>query len=181
MSFHSRLDFKLNNHFKFGLSSYLTYAISSGENLNPYALALRQNPLGSPYLSDGVTLNFKPINDALLTNPLFEIIKGAQIDEGKTLRIFNSLYSELKVMDGLTYRVNFGPDYRINKTKRFIGSMTNAKLGFINEARIGDSDKFNWKLENMLNYTKDFGKHHLDVTALYSIQKYNFELGCTKK
>jgi TonB-linked SusC/RagA family outer membrane protein len=175
MSFHSRLDIKLNKLLKFGLSTYGTYGINNGENLNPYALALQQNPLGSPYLADGVTLNFKPTNDGLLTNPLFEIQKGAQIDERKTYRIFNSLYAELQILDGLTYRVNFGPDYSIDKTKRFIGSMTNAKRGFSNEAGLGNFDSFNWTLENMLNYTKTFGKHHLDLTALFSIQKYLFE------
>jgi TonB-linked SusC/RagA family outer membrane protein len=175
MSFHSRIDFKLNEHLKFGLSSYGTYRITNGENLNPYSLALRQNPLGSPYLADGKTLNFKPTNDALLTNPLFEILKGAQIDERKTYRIFNSLYAELQVIDGLTYRVNFGPDYNIYKTKRFIGSMTSAKRGLGNEVIVSDFNRFNWTLENMLNYTKAFGKHHLDFTALFSIQKYNLE------
>ena len=175
MSLHSSIDLKINSRLKFGLSSYLTHAIRNGENLNPYSFALRQNPLGSPYLADGVTLNFKPTNDALLTNPLFEIIKGAQIDERKTYRIFNSLYTELKVIDGLTYRVNFGPDYSTTNSKRFIGSMTNAKLGNGNQASIGNFDGFNWTLENMLNYNKAFGKHNLDFSALFSIQNYRLK------
>ena len=175
MSFHSRIDFKLNKFLKAGLSSYGAYGIRNGENLNPYAFALQQNPLGSPYLADGVTLNFSPTNDWLLTNPLFEIIKGAQIDERKTYRFFNSLYAEAKIIDGLTYRVNFGSDYDTYKTKRFIGSMTNAMRGNNIQAQVSNSDNFSWTLENMLNYTKAFGKHNLGFTALHAIQKYNSE------
>jgi TonB-linked SusC/RagA family outer membrane protein len=175
MSLHSSIDLKINNHLKFGLSSYWAYAIRNGERLNPYSFALQQNPLGSPYFADGVTLNFQPTNDALLTNPLFEIVKGVQIDERKTNRIFNSLYAEFKIIDGLTYRVNFGPDFRTNNVKRFVGSMTNAKRGIGNQASIDDSNKFNWTLENMINYTKAFGKHNVDFTTLFSIQNYRFE------
>ena len=175
MSFHSRLDFKINNFLKAGLSSYGAYGIRNGENLNPYAFALQQNPLGSPYLADGVTLNFTPTNDALLTNPLFEIIKGAQVDERKTYRFFNSLYAEAKIIDGLTYRVNFGPDINAEKVGRFIGSMTNAKKGSMNQASINNSFEFNWTLENILNYTKVYRKHTVNLTVLHSIQKNHFE------
>jgi TonB-linked SusC/RagA family outer membrane protein len=176
LSFHSRLDLKLTHFLKFGFSSYGVYAIRNGENSNPYSFAFRQNPLGSPYLADGVTLNFRPTNDALLTNPLFEIIKGAQIDERKTTRFFNSLYAELNIVKGLTYRANFGPDYRTHKMKRFTGSMTNTNMGTRNnQVRVSDSEDFNWTLENILNYTKDFGKHHLDFIVLHSLQNAQTE------
>ncbi|MEZ4902605.1 MAG: hypothetical protein R2822_13075 [Spirosomataceae bacterium] len=39
---------------------------------------------------------FSPTNDALLTNPLAEIVPGAQVDETKRYRIFNSFLQRLK-------------------------------------------------------------------------------------
>jgi TonB-linked SusC/RagA family outer membrane protein len=174
LSLRGNIDHEVNSHVKVGLSSYMMYAIRNGESLNPYNFSLQQNPLGSPYNADG-SLLFTPTNDALLTNPLFEIIPGAQIDERKTYRIFNSLYTEVKILDGLTYRVNFGPDFSINRRGRFVGSITNAKKGGNNEAAVGNAQGFDWTLENIVNYTKAFGKHNLNLTALHSIQKDRFE------
>lgn len=181
MSLRGNIDHSINDHLKVGLSTYLMHAIRNGENLNPYNFSLQQNPLGTPYkdpngdLNDPANFLFQQTNDALLTNPLFEIIDGAQIDQRKTYRIFNSLYAEYKIIDGLTYRVNFGPDFSINRAGRFIGSMTNAKKGGNNEASVTNGFAFDWTLENIVNYTKAFGKHNLNLTALHSVQKDRFE------
>ncbi|MGA0555643.1 SusC/RagA family TonB-linked outer membrane protein [Larkinella sp. VNQ87] len=174
-SLRANIDHQINSVLKVGLSSYVMHSVRNGENLNPYQFTIQQNPLASPYNDDG-TLKFSPTNDALLTNPLFEIIPGAQIDQTKKYRIFNSIYAEAKIIDGLKYRVNFGPDFTIGRWGRFIGSQTNArKLGDAqasNENRFG----FNWTLENILTYTKTFKeKHNLNVTLLHSIQRDNYE------
>ncbi|RRB02908.1 TonB-dependent receptor [Larkinella rosea] len=174
-SLRANIDHQINSVLKIGLSSYLMYSLRNGENLNPYQFTIQQNPLASPYNDDG-TLKFSPTNDALLTNPLFETIKGAQVDQTKKYRIFNSIYAEAKIIDGLKYRVNFGPDFTIGRWGRFIGAQTNArKFGdaqAMNENRFG----FNWTLENFLTYSKTFKeKHNLNVTLLHSIQRDNYE------
>ena len=110
-----------------------------------------------------------------MTNPLYEIIPGAQIDEQRRYRIFNSLYSEFKIMDGLTYRVNFGPDFTIQRGGRFVGAATNQNKGGLNYAQANNNYSFNWVLENVVNYNKAYGKHNLGVTALQSIQRDRFE------
>lgn len=175
MALRGNIDHKINSFLKVGLSSYNMFSLQHGANLNPYQFSLQQNPLGSPYLADGATLNFTPTNDALLTNPLFEIIKGAQVDERRRYRIFNSLYAEAKIMDGLTYRINLGPDFTIQRGGRFIGSLTNAIKGGNNQASVDNRFSFDWTLENIVNYSKTFGKNNLNVTALHSIQRDRFE------
>jgi TonB-linked SusC/RagA family outer membrane protein len=176
LSLRVNLDHRINQWFKVGISSYGMYSLRNGENLNPYSFTIQQNPLGAPYDENG-KLIFAPTNDALLTNPLAEIVPGAQIDQTKRYRIFNSIYAEVNLpIDGLKYRVNFGPDFTIARWGRFIGSQTNArKLGdpqASNENRFG----FNWTLENVLSYTKKLGGvHNLGVTFVQSIQKDNYE------
>ncbi len=169
------IDHNINKSLKVGISSYMMYSLRNGENLNPYSFTIQQNPLGKPYDDNG-NLIFAPTNDALLTNPLAEIVPGAQIDEAKKYRIFNSIYAEAQIIDGLKYRVNFGPDFTLQRNGRFIGALTNArKLGdpqASTESRFG----FNYTLENILSYNKSFKKeHNLGVTLLHSIQKDNFE------
>lgn len=174
ISLRGNIDHEINSRLKVGLSSYTMYSIRNGANLNPYNFSLQQNPLGSPYNADG-SLLFSPTNDALLTNPLYEIIPGAQVDEQRRYRIFNSLFAELKLMDGLSYRVNFGPDFSIQRAGRFIGALTNARKGGDPQASSDDRYSFDWTLENILMYNKAFGKHNIGVTALHSIQRDRFE------
>lgn len=174
-SVRANVDHQINKTFRVGLSTYLMNSIQNGATLNPYSSTLQQNPLGRPYDDNG-NLIFSPTNDALLTNPLAEIIPGAQVDERKKYRIFNSIYAEANIIEGLKYRVNFGPDYSIRRDGRFIGAQTNArKFGDPQAASTGQFG-FNYTLENILTYAKTFGGvHNVNITALQSIQRDNFE------
>lgn len=173
-SLRANIDHQVNKRLKVGISSYMMYSIRNGENLNPYGNTLNANPLGAPYDDNG-NLIFEPTNDALLSNPLSEVEPGVNIDNTKKYRIFNSIYAEVKILEGLTYRLNLGPDFTMSRWGRFIGSETNARrrgdAQAFNENRFG----FNMTMENIVNYNKAFGKHSLNVTAVQSIQKDNFE------
>lgn len=173
-SLRANIDHNINKAIKIGLSSYLMYSVKNGESLNPYASTLQQNPLGKAYDDKG-NMIFEPTNDALLSNPLAEIVPGAQIDNIKKYRMFNSLYANVKITEGLSYRVNFGPDFTNQKNGRFIGSLTNARRRGDALAGTGAAFGFNYTLENILNYSKSVGKHNFSATALHSIQRDNFE------
>ena len=174
-SLRANIDHQINKTFRVGLSSYFMYSVQNGATLNPYSSTLQQNPLGRPFDDNGNQIFF-PTNDALLTNPLAEVAPGAQIDERKKYRITNSLYAEANIIDGLKYRVNFGPDFSLRRDGRFIGSQTNARKGGDPQAASNSQFGFNYTLENILTYTKTFGQvHNLGITALQSIQRDNFE------
>lgn len=147
-SLRANVDHQINKTFRVGLSAYFMNSIQNGATLNPYSSTLQQNPLGRPYDDNG-NLIFFPTNDALLTNPLAEIIPGAQIDERKKYRITNSLYVEANIIDGLKYRVNFGPDFSIRRDGRFIGSQTNARKYGDPQAATNSQFGFNYTLENI--------------------------------
>ncbi|QMW00457.1 SusC/RagA family TonB-linked outer membrane protein [Spirosoma foliorum] len=173
-SLRANVDHQINKVLKVGLSSYMMYYLRNGENLNPYNFTLQQNPLGRPYDDNG-NLIFSPTNDALLTNPLAEVVPGAQIEERKKYRIFNSVYAEVNIIDGLKYRVNFGPDFTINRYGRFIGAQTNARKGGDPQATNAAAFNFDYTLENFITYNKKFGDHNFGITALQSIQRDNSE------
>jgi TonB-linked SusC/RagA family outer membrane protein len=174
MSLRANIDHKINDKLKVGVSSYMMYSLRNGANLNPYSFTLQQNPLAKAR-NDAGEIIFAQTSDALLTNPLSEIVPGAQIDEAKRYRILNSIYADYQIMDGLSYKVNFGPDMSIQRAGRFVGSATNALKGGAPTASTQSLFGFNWVLENIVNYNKVFGKHNLGLTALHSIQKDNFE------
>ncbi len=174
-SLRANVDHQINRFLKVGLSTYMMNSVRNGASLNPYNFTLQQNPLGRPYDDNG-NLIFSPTNDALLTNPLAEVVPGAQVDNIKKYRILNSIYAEASIIDGLKYRVNFGPDFAISRGGRFVGALTNAQKGGNATASTNSQFGFNYTLENLLTYNKTFGNHNLGITALQSIQRDNFEV-----
>ncbi|GAA4457357.1 TonB-dependent receptor [Nibrella saemangeumensis] len=176
-TFRINLDHQISKNIKVGTSTLGVYSLRNGENFNPLGGSYAENPLGRPYDDNG-NLIFLPTSDGLRTNPIAEVIPGAQIDLTKRMRIFNSLYGEWNIIDGLKYRVNFGPDLTNTRIGRFVGSQTNARRGADPTGFTRYDFGFNWTLENILNYTKTFNQiHNLNFTALQSIQKDQFERG----
>lgn len=176
-TFRINLDHQISPKIKIGTSSLLVYSIRNGENFNPLGGAMAENPLGKPYDDEG-NLIFLPTLDGLRTNPFAEVVPGAQIDQTKRYRLFTSLYGEWKIMEGLNYRVNFGPDFSQRRIGRFTGSQTNARRGGDPTGFQFNEYGFNYTLENILTYNKKLGAdHNLNVTALQSIQKDNYETG----
>jgi TonB-linked SusC/RagA family outer membrane protein len=173
-SVRTSVDHQVNKSLKVGASSYLMYAVTNGANINPYGFLLQQNPLARAY-DDSGNLIFEPTDDALLTNPLNEIVDGAVIDETKRYRMFNSIYAELQIAKGLKYRVNFGPDFTISRNGRFYGALTNQIKRGAPTATTDNRQGFNYTIENVLTYNKQFKNHNLGVTLLQSMQRDNFE------
>jgi len=169
------IDHNINKRIKVGISSYTMYSLRNGANRNPYGATLAQNPLARAY-DDAGALIFSQTTDALLTNPMAELVKGAQIDETKKYRIINSIYGEVNILEGLKYRFNFGPDFSIARAGRFIGAQTNDIKGGNPTAATNNQYGFNYTLENILTYGKTFNNvHNLNLTAVQSIQHDNFE------
>lgn len=176
-NFRLAIDHQITKNISVGLTSLGAYSIQNGDNFNPYGGALQENPLGKPYDDNG-NLIFLPTSDGLRTNPIAEVIPGAQIDRTKRIRMFNSLYASWKIIDGLTYRVNFGPDFTNRRVGRFIGSQTNARRGGEPTGFTGYEYQFNYTIENILNYQKTIAdKHNFNITALHSFQRDDFENG----
>ncbi len=173
-SLRASIDHQVNKNLKIGASTYFMNAITNGANLNPYGYLLSQNPLARAY-DDSGNLIFQQTDDALLTNPLNEIVPGAKVDETIKYRIFNSIYAEYQIADGLKYRVNFGPDFTISRNGRFNGALTNDIKGGNPTASTDNRFGFNYTLENILTYNKQFKNHTLGVTLLQSMQRDNFE------
>ncbi|AWW32667.1 SusC/RagA family TonB-linked outer membrane protein [Echinicola strongylocentroti] len=174
-NFRANVDHKINDKIRFGTSTLVSYSERNGEDFNPIGGAMQENPLGKPYDEDG-NLIFLPTSDGLRTNPLAEIVPGANVDLTKRYRIFNSIYGEWKITEGLTYRVNFGPDITIDRNGRFTGSQTNARRGGDPTGSIDEDFRFNYTLENIITYDRTFAEDHaFKFTGLQSIQKDNLE------
>lgn len=196
-TFRVNLDHQINSHIRVGTSTFGVYSVNNGADspinnpsfdgfvnpnyvargFHPFGGALAENPLGQPYDDQG-NLIFLPTPDGLRSNPAAEVVPGANVAETKTVRLFNSIYAEWKIVDGLTYRLNFGPDITSQRFGRFTGALTNARRLGAPTGRTEYGQRFNYTLENIVNYNKKFGKtqaHSVGITGLYSLQRDRYE------
>ena len=163
------LDHKITDRIRIGTSTLLTREVQNFGTNNVIGEAISNNPLGNPYNPDG-SIKFLPIVDGIRTNPLNELVDGAVVDERVFNRIFSSIYATVDIVDGLNYRLNFGPDIRTRRRGLFQASLTNARRGADPRARTENRETFAYTLENILNYNKTFGDHTVGATFLQSIQ-----------
>ncbi len=170
------LDHSVSKNVRAGISFLATNSTQNWGSSATLGEALGNVPLGQPYQEDGVTPLFLPTNDGIRTNPLNELVEGAYIDERKVTRIFAPIYLEINLLEGLTYKANFGPDIRNYRRGEFRGSLTNDNRGGPGDAEIQNTQDIGYTVENIVNYNKSFGtRHALNVTLLQSIQKSRFE------
>lgn len=164
------LDHNISKVFKVGTSFLASFAIQNWGSGSAIGEAVSNNPLGVPYNEDG-SLRFLPTNDGIRTNPLNELVPGAYMDERKSTRIFAPVYLEANIVDGLTFRINAGPDIRYNRIGNFRASQTNANRGGPASASLENEADFGYTVENIINYNKTFGEEHsFQATLLQSVQ-----------
>jgi TonB-linked SusC/RagA family outer membrane protein len=91
-------------------------------------------------------------------------------------RVLANAYATVKIMDGLTFRTNFGID-NLNVTNKSFQSAVHGD-GVANQGTITNTLQSyrRWNFQNTLNYDKAFGKHNLNV-LVGSEQQYSFQEG----
>lgn len=135
-------------------------SLESGLKLSPYA---------SPYNEDG-TVNYYPMSrNTLFSNPLSNL--KADYDR-KFRNVFISSFADVKLpLDGLSFRTNFGYNYRTSFTGSYYGRNTLSGSTTGGSASIYNRHYWDYTWENVLKYTKAFGDHKIDATALFSMQQ----------
>ncbi|RZK35771.1 MAG: SusC/RagA family TonB-linked outer membrane protein, partial [Hymenobacter sp.] len=171
-SLRATLDQKIGNRVKIGLNTLNSYTNYDDPTLNIINSILTASPLASPVDANGIPILY-PNTDTALGNPLNYYTTDAHKDNRRRLRTFNSLYGQVEILKGLTYRLNIGLDGRSENNGTFYASNTIARGGGVNAAYRSQSLAFNLLAENVLTYNRSFGKHDVNFTGLYSAQKYS--------
>jgi TonB-dependent starch-binding outer membrane protein SusC len=130
-----------------------------------------------PYDSTGTRVEYPGGDIAIKT--VVDEAKYSQ-DQRVTLRAFGSFYGEFnfggfaKVLDGLKFRTNFGPDISTYRDGVYIDAPSVVRTGS-SFASLAKEQATSYTLDNMLTYNKAFNKHQIGVTALQTQTKYDFE------
>ncbi len=144
----------------------------SGKEAN-FDDAFLMNPLGVPYTESGdlrLLVWEDPIYGRNPLSPLNEI----NVDIKNTLFTNNFIQVKLPI-EGLSYRLNTGYTYETFKFQNYMGR--NTFEGLRDNGRLNIDNRFDtdWLIENILTYQRDFGKHTLFLTGLYSAQSTTSE------
>ena len=180
ISVRGNFDQKVGEFFRFGLSTNNSYRMTEGVN-NMYNI-LSSTPISSPYDENGnlKRYNALPADDqAVVTKETVERDKDVWLSENKGFGSYNTLFAEVKCpwIEGLSYRINVGLNYRTSKSGSFTGTGVNNKdENAINGASIGENQTRNWAVENLLSYDRIFAeKHNVNVVAMYSAEQTRYE------
>jgi TonB-linked SusC/RagA family outer membrane protein len=135
-----------------------------------YSEALQNSPLGPAFDSTGKMI-FRPTPDGQRVNPLADVANF--LDRRQRTRAFGTLFTSLRLFEGVDWRVNFGPDIAYNTRGQFRGSETQANFGSGAADALQEEDRgFTYTLDNIVNVRRQLGRlHRIDGTLLYSIQQ----------
>ena len=161
------LDIQPVKWLKAGIQAFGSFENRDGqETYLPFLIEC--SPLTQPYDENG-NMNHYPAHDAR-ENPYH----GSLVDDyDRTNSFFANVYGEVQLpLKGLTYRINFGNNYRISE-HHYASEFAENSNG---QAYKHHGTYYDFTLDNILNYTNDFGKHSVGATLVYgaSRRKYSY-------
>lgn len=171
-----------NINGSYGLQQYGSTASSQGSLLkglpsNLYYAATSEFPYAQPYDEDGNRIT-NPGGDDMVRNIADEWKHST--NERRMFRVIASLYAQVDLgeiwepLNGLRYRLNFGPDFRYRRTGTFRDKESTSSQGQ-NHASNANNSNVSWTMDNLIYYNRDFGQHSLGLTLLESATKYRKE------
>jgi len=134
--------------------------------------AIKQSPYGK-YKDEKGYYVAEPMEYNVFVNPM----RNVNADNDNTSRNFflNAYANVLLPVKGLSFRTNYGYNYRTNFTGTYWGRDTfdgREEPGLIGgKASISNSNYTDYTWENILRYDLEMGSHRLDATGLFSIQE----------
>ncbi len=161
------LDIQPVKWLKAGVQAFGSFENRDGqETYLPFLIEC--SPLTKPYDENGDMIHY-PAHDAR-ENPFH----GSLVDDyDRTNSFFANIYGEVQLpLKGLTYRINFGNNYRIGE-HHYASEFAENNNG---QAYKHHSTYYDYTLDNILNYTNTFGKHNVGATFVYgaSRRKYSY-------
>jgi TonB-linked SusC/RagA family outer membrane protein len=162
-------EYKINNWIKVGINAQYTVRDESSVTAG-LGQASSQSPYAKVYNDNG-TVNWYPYGYEPSINPLVNTYGQDRLR--KIHSLFSTLYSEITLPYGFSYRFSFQPrvenlkDYNYWSPETVTGAVTYAN-GRI-ERR--DDSLYEWMIDNLIKWNKTINIHSFDFTFLYNAEK----------
>lgn len=171
---------QIGKYVSVNLTTNTDYNTSNGSQIDIYNV-LSMSPLASPYNSNGTlrrTIHMNVDNNWTETRSIIDSLKNQWTNPHKTLGTYNNLSGIVSIprVKGLKYHVNLGLNYTSANNDAFTGEgIDNSTATTPSVASITHAVTLDWNIQNLLTYDRTFlGKHHVDITALYSATKDSY-------
>lgn len=144
---------------------------ASGPN-DLYRAAIRNLPYAVPYDDEGNRIIYPGGDDMIKT--MVDETKYS-FDERVTFRALGSFYAQLNIIDGLKYRIQFGPDFRHWRNGIYLDEESTNRTGSSSYAKLDNRRDFSWTLDNLIYYDKVIDKHSFGATLLQTATAWDIE------
>lgn len=166
----------------YGMSTLSARSGSSPDAI--YGSAKQIYNIAVPYDANG-NLIINPGGESGVYTIMDEWNKSTQ--QSQTMRVLANFSANLdfgkmsKSLEGLTYKLNFGPDFRHWREGAYIDGTSSLKVNSngsagVNFARLQNRRDFSWTVDNIINYDRTFAaKHKVGLTLLQTASSWNIE------
>lgn len=180
-SLNGSVDQQIGKYIRIGMTTNTSYSQNHGNNVGLYS-ALSKSPLVNPYNEDGTLKTYidMPLDTKqyVVTKDVLEKYEDLWLNESESLATYNTAFAEVQIpgVEGLSYRVNLGLNYRSRKQGAFTGKGINdSNPDNPNSASLQHQETKNWVVENILTFDRTFaGKHRVNLVAMYSAEQTTF-------
>ena len=158
---------KIGKWFTLGTNTQVNYVDRSGLYVS-FSDAYKMNPLAQAYNADGSYRLSTWESSSSNENPL-AILNAENSDIRKTIMTTNYLIVKFPVK-GLSYKLNTNLTYDTRLEQTYYGRDTYTGARNNGKMSISNSYAQRWLIENIVSYEREFGKHTIFLTGLYSAQ-----------
>lgn len=165
ISVYSNIEQKLNNWLSVGVATQFVQRETGGVTPN-LEHAIKQSPYGI-YKDETGMYYEEPMDYSNFPNPMKDV-NADQKNTGRNVVVNGHI--DFTLMKGLTFKSQLGYNYRDSFSGTYYGrnTITGRKVNGSASISTGFTSDYTW--ENILKFDRDFGKHHVDATALFSMQ-----------
>lgn len=188
-SFRANIDMKVNSYLKLGLmlapsleNTQVLANTEGGSTRNPFYNALGLPPIWAPTDENGVPHYYG--TESTYENPWFwnldfavNPLSNFQIeDKRRTVKNLATIYTEINLMEGLSFRSEFHTQFRFWERNYFLpNSMPTTSQPFSRSRGINQvTSSFTWNSQNFLTYAKKFDAHSLNAMVGYSVDEASY-------
>ncbi|WP_442845692.1 SusC/RagA family TonB-linked outer membrane protein [Leeuwenhoekiella sp. H156] len=173
-------DFKIGDHIKFGFN--VAPSVESDRNFNTdgswlggsiIQSALLTTPI-APHINPDGTIPLTATGPGLFPNPnWYNVLKQSQ-GRAENLNLLSNSFVEIEFLRGLKLKSSIGFELRRSNGKTFrnsqLGSLFAPPPNVISASRSFSSYN-SWLTEQLLSYTRTFGKHNIDALIGFTAQE----------
>jgi TonB-linked SusC/RagA family outer membrane protein len=135
---------------------------------NPITVALLYPPTLPIYNEDGSYSRPSDLYGARVWNPVASAVEP-EVEKKHTQNIIN-LFLEFKLLEGLTFKMTGGAKINNRTDTEFYSSETRDGIDSNGLARVTNAIGRSFQNSNILNYSTDIGKHHINAVVVGEIK-----------